>query len=161
MLTVRRANLEDIPRIQEVYAYARKFMAENGNPTQWAGGHPKEAVLRQDIAAGQLYVVVEGKQIQGVFAFILGEDPTYQKMDGGWWREDSEYGTIHRIASCGKGVFRTATEYAFSCKRQVRIDTHRDNFPMQHLLEKYGFSYRGIIYLENGDPRLAYDGFRV
>ena len=27
---------------------------------------------------------------------------------------------------------------------------------MQHLLEKHGFSYCGIIYLANGDPRLAY-----
>ena len=38
----------------------------------------------------------------------------------------------------------------------IRIDTHRDNVIMRHLLEKHGFKYCGIIYLENGDERLAY-----
>jgi RimJ/RimL family protein N-acetyltransferase len=38
----------------------------------------------------------------------------------------------------------------------IRIDTHRDNTIMQHLLSKYGFQYCGIIYLANGDERLAY-----
>jgi len=27
---------------------------------------------------------------------------------------------------------------------------------MQHCIEKYGFTYCGIIYLSNGDERLAY-----
>ena len=38
----------------------------------------------------------------------------------------------------------------------IRIDTHRDNKIMQHNLLKYGFTYCGIIYLANGDERLAY-----
>lgn len=27
---------------------------------------------------------------------------------------------------------------------------------MQHVIEKYGFTYCGIIYLASGDERLAY-----
>lgn len=34
--------------------------------------------------------------------------------------------------------------------------THRDNKPMQHVVEQNGFKYCGIIHLENGDERLAY-----
>jgi RimJ/RimL family protein N-acetyltransferase len=39
----------------------------------------------------------------------------------------------------------------------VRIDTHADNKVMQHVLEKRGFRRTGIIYLENGDPRIAFE----
>ena len=38
----------------------------------------------------------------------------------------------------------------------IRIDTHRDNCIMKHVLSKYGFKMCGVIYLENGDPRDAY-----
>ena len=47
-------------------------------------------------------------------------------------------------------------DYAFSVDRNIRIDTHRDNRIMQHLLERHGFRYCGIIYLLSGDERLAY-----
>ena len=32
----------------------------------------------------------------------------------------------------------------------IKIDTHKDNISMQKLLEKNGFKYCGIIYLEDG-----------
>ena len=38
----------------------------------------------------------------------------------------------------------------------VRIDTHEDNAPMKYVLEKLGFEYCGVIYLEDGDARDAY-----
>lgn len=39
----------------------------------------------------------------------------------------------------------------------LRADTHRDNLPMQRVLEKAGFSLRGVIYVEDGSERLAYE----
>ena len=45
------------------------------------------------------------------------------------------------------------------CYRQIpnlRADTHRDNHILQHILKKHGFQYCGIIYLLNGDERLAF-----
>ena len=39
----------------------------------------------------------------------------------------------------------------------IRVDTHEDNIGMQKLLEKCGFEKCGIIHLENGDPRVAYE----
>jgi len=38
----------------------------------------------------------------------------------------------------------------------VRIDTHRDNAAMLKLLESMGFKFCGVVWLENGDERLAY-----
>ena len=36
--------------------------------------------------------------LHGVFAFILGEDPTYGVIEDGQWLSGDPYGTIHRIA---------------------------------------------------------------
>ena len=47
-------------------------------------------------------------------------------------------------------------KWAFDSFGNVRVDTHKDNYVMQNMLKKLGYSYCGIIYLENGDPRLAY-----
>ena len=43
-------------------------------------------------------------------------------------------------------------------KRQyVRIDTHEDNKPMQGALKKFGFRECGVIHLERGAERIAFD----
>lgn len=157
-LTVRPAAQADLPRLMEIYSIARKFMAENGNPTQWPSTYPPLDLLEEDIDAGNLFVITEKDVIHGVFAFILGEDPTYAIIENGSWRSDTPYGTIHRVASDGTGgILRTALCFAESHADHLRIDTHADNKPMQHLVEKYGFSHRGIIYTDNGSPRIAYD----
>ena len=41
-------------------------------------------------------------------------------------------------------------------EKNLRVDTHRDNRVMQHLLLQHGFTYCGIIHLASGDERLAY-----
>ena len=47
-------------------------------------------------------------------------------------------------------------DWCVSKDRNLRIDTHRDNFIMRHNILKYGFRYCGIIFLESGDERIAY-----
>ena len=32
---IEKAKLEDLPRILQIYASARKFMKQSGNPRQW------------------------------------------------------------------------------------------------------------------------------
>ena len=157
-MTVRNATIEDLPIILKIYDRARSYMRETGNPNQWGSHNPKKFVLEKDIMSGNLYVLEDEHEIQGVFAFIIGDDPTYQVIEG-TWHDDKTYGTIHRIAASGKkrGVFTACIEF---CERKIdhlRIDTHQDNRIMQHLVTKHGFRYCGIIHLADGSPRLAYD----
>lgn len=37
---------------------------------------------------------------------FLGEDESYRVIEDGAWHLDQPYGTIHRLASNGKGVWR-------------------------------------------------------
>ena len=162
-MRIEHAKVEQIDRIMEIYESARSFMRENGNKTQWSGGYPSEKLVRSDIDAGHLYVVLErddSDRLLGVFYFRIGSDPTYEKIYEGAWQNNDEYGVIHRIAvskdSHGRGVASFVFSHCFSLCHNIKIDTHRENLPMQRALTKNRFLPSGIIYLENGDERLAY-----
>lgn len=159
MRTIRLACHEDLKCILTIYQEARSFMRRTGNMHQWVGGYPSGELLESDIDRKQLYVVTEDDILHGVFAFIQGADPTYAYIENGAWRSDGPYGTIHRIASDGltHGVFTDVLRFCRERQPHVRIDTHADNLVMQHVVVKHGFHYCGVIYLENGDPRLAYE----
>lgn len=154
-MEIRNATQADMPEILSVYERARAFMRESGNPDQWRNRDPAPEVIAEDIADGNLYVIVDEDGIEGVFAFIPHED--YGAIDGAWLSDEPSC-AVHRVASAGKkrGILKTVMDYAFSRARNIKIDTHHDNRVMQHQLEKYGFLRCGVIYLENGDPRLAY-----
>ena len=101
--TVRKATFADLSRILEIYEYARNFMAATGNPNQWGKTNPPRETLEKDIEERKLHVVEDGNGVCGVFFFFEGPDPTYQEIYEGEWISDTPYGTIHRIASCGRG----------------------------------------------------------
>ena len=155
---IKKASPEDIPAILKIYAGARAFMAKTGNPNQWKNRHPSRQLLEQDIREGNLYVLSCEGDIHGVFAFFLGEDPTYRVIQGNGWRSSAPYGTIHRIAGDGSGgILHACVGF---CRKQIgylRIDTHEDNRVMQGALRKEGFVPCGIIHIADGSPRIAYD----
>ena len=157
-MIIRKAEQKDFEQILKVYEIAREYMRNNGNPNQWGTDKPKIEILKDDISKGQLFVGENDKgDIHFVFAFILGEDPTYSYIDGEWI-SDKPYGTIHRIASDGtiSGVVKSVVEYGKRIVSNIRIDTHNDNKTMRHVVKKLGFVECGIIYLEDGAPRIAY-----
>ncbi len=156
-IKIRNAKSEDLNEIMDIYRRARQFMAGSGNPSQWGGGYPSRSLLEQDISRSRLFVC-ESAEILGVFAFIIGEDPTYLRIDGGAWINDEPYGTIHRIASSGasRNIVSICIDWCSQYSSNLRCDTHEDNKIMQHLLEKNDFKRCGIIYLANGSPRIAY-----
>lgn len=157
-MEIRKAMAEDLPTILEIYEIARQFMCSYGNPYQWSGcGYPSSELLENDIEKEQLYVLESEDGIEGVFMYNVGPDPTYLEIDGEWLN-DEPYSVIHRIASRGrkKGVLKMAVCFATGMSGNIKIDTHEQNVVMQNALAGLGFHKCGIIYLENGDPRIAY-----
>ena len=155
---IRPAEQADLERVMEIYAIARRFMMDNGNPDQWKDGYPSRDLLEQDLAQKHLYVVANSTGIHGVFCFVIGPDPTYGIIEDGAWHSEKTYGTIHRIAGDGSGgIFGACLGFCREKIDYLRIDTHRDNRPMRHLVEKAGFRRCGIIHVADGSPRIAYD----
>ena len=169
---IRKAEEKDLDRIMEIYAFARKFMAEHGNPRQWGSTNwPPEALIRKDISEGKSYVCeasgasegpVSLPRIEAVFFYDHGRDiePCYRVIEGKGWRGGDTYGVVHRIASAGteRGAGAFCIRWAFRQCGHLRMDTHGDNVVMQNLLAKIGFVPCGIIHVEeDDDPRIAYD----
>ena len=156
---IRLATKDDIPDVMSIIDEARETMVANGNLTQWQQGYPSISTIEADITTSTGYVIEEEGKTVAYFAFKPSPDPTYLTIyEGAWTDEDSPYHVIHRIAGRRNthGVFRKVLEYGFTLTDNIRIDTHRDNTIMQHLLEKNGFAYCGIIHLPSGEERLAY-----
>ena len=116
-------------------------------------------MIQDDIENGYSFVCIgEDNIVHAAFKFFVGEDPTYRVIEQGSWKNDNTYGTIHRVASDGtiKGVFSQIVSFCEVICPELRADTHKDNHVMQHLFEKNGFERCGVIYVEDGTPRFAY-----
>lgn len=157
---IRKAELRDIGAIEKIYSEGRAFMRDTGNATQWGSVYPPHSLILEDIKEARLYVVTEENTPVAVFVFFVGSDPTYAKIYGGEWKNSEEYGVLHRVCVSsyvrGRGVVGVIFDHCRNVIGNLKIDTHRSNFPMQRALAKAGFEYCGIIRLENGDERIAY-----
>jgi RimJ/RimL family protein N-acetyltransferase len=159
-MLIRKANFDDLLQVLEIYESARRFMSESGNPNQWGKTNPSRDRTENDIYENKLYVVEDKGDILAVFFYNFADDPTYKVIYSGKWLNDAPYGVIHRIAvsdkARGKGVSGLCFDFAFADCKNLKIDTHKDNIPMQKALAKHGFIQCGIIYLANGNERLAF-----
>jgi len=159
MKIIERSDIRDLERIMEIYREAQRIMVDSGNLHQWPEGHPSAEMIAADIRRGVNYSVFDEGILVGAFNFIPGKDPTYSYIEGGQWLDaDSPYATIHRVASTrgSHGVASAIFEWSWKQIPSLRVDTHEDNWIMRRCIEKAGFTYCGVIYLESGDPRLAY-----
>lgn len=167
---LRKTTMSDLPAVMNIYAQARTFMGENGNPEQWGIVHPPQTTIEEDIRLGKSYVCTlkngghnenHGEKILATFFFSTDPDPTYTKIDGTWINATAPYGVVHRIAratndSDSKGTGEFCLNWCFEQIPNIRIDTHVDNAPMLKLMEKLNFVRCGIIWLENGNERIAF-----
>lgn len=158
-MNIRRTRTEELEKVMEIYACARDFMREQGNPTQWGSTEPKKERVEQDIAESHSFVCCEGDEILGVFSFEAdADDPTYHVIRDGSWPETDSYGVLHRIAvgTPGRGVAGFCLDWCWARCRQLRADTHADNTPMQRAMLKNGFTRCGIIQTYDGTDRIAF-----
>jgi RimJ/RimL family protein N-acetyltransferase len=159
IMKIRKTTMCDLNVVCDIYAAARDFMKLCDNPEQWGDVHPPRELIVEDIGAGTSYVCVDDDDcVVAVFYFNIERDPTYSLIDG-QWLNDRPYGVVHRIArarNAVKGIGAFCIDWCFEQCHNVRIDTHEDNVPMIRLLEKLGFIYCGIIWIENGDERRAF-----
>ena len=165
-MKLRKATLADGPAVVALYREAQAFLAAQGID-QWQDGYPNEETFQEDVAREESWVLEDEGQVVTTACLGLGREPTYDTIyQGAWGTEAPEYAFLHRIAvsgACkGKGapswffreLERQARERGLPC---LRGDTHRENKIMQRVMEKNGLSCRGVIYLEDGGERLAFE----
>ncbi len=164
-MKIRKTEEKDIVFIMNIVNQAQEYFRSQGI-NQWQNGYPTKEVFLQDIKDKRSYVIEKDGMVIGTFFFAIDEEPTYKKIYEGNWNNNDIYGMIHRVAvdnsMKGNGIGGKIVAFAKEeCEKQsiysLRIDTHRDNKSMQRMLTKNGFKPRGIIYLEDGAERIAFE----
>ena len=157
-MIIRKAETKDLESILKVLDTAKAFMESTGNHSQWNGMDYPGNSVPGDIEKRNGYVVENDGKVCGYFALIQGEDPCYKKIEGKWLDDELPYAAIHRVASDGSchGLIEKILDYGFGVINNIRIDTHEDNGPMRHKLDKNGFTYCGTVWMADGTPRRAY-----
>ncbi|MDK8275714.1 hypothetical protein [Peptoniphilus duerdenii] len=156
-MKIELAKKTDLDKLLEIYREAREFMKNSGNKTQWGDNKPSKETLERDIENKNLYKVVDFDEIVGAFALIYGEDKTYLEIDGKWLN-DEPYATLHRVASSGKarGIMSEIIKFSEEKYENLRIDTHKNNHKMLDKIRENGFTYCGVIKIDDGSPREAF-----
>lgn len=170
-MKIRKTVVSDIDAVMSLFDKARKTMAEL-RIDQWQDGYPFKEDILQDIEREESYVLTDNEEIIGTFMLMKRKEPTYEKIyDGAWLTPDfSPYATVHRVtvapekraSFAGVGASKYIVDYIkeYAAKENlsggIKIDTHRGNVAMRKMLEKNGFKYCGVIYLADGNERVAY-----
>lgn len=156
---------EDLLVAMAMIQDAKNFHKEIGLD-QWSDAYPATEDIEGDIAAGKGYFLCDGETKVGYLCLDSDGEDAYHDLEGQWLTsDDAVYLVIHRLALSasyrGKGysssVFPLAEQF---CKEKgiqsIRVDTHKDNQIMQHLIPKADFTYCGLVYYF-GSPRTAFE----
>lgn len=166
-MKIRTAVISDLPKMLEMTSQASARIAKMGFD-QWQHGYPDEETLRQDIADKNAYIAEIDGEPAGMMALTFTDLDCYEKIEGKWI-DNGFYCAVHRLCVADgfekRGVAMAlfaaaemiASERGFG---SVRVDTHEQNAPMRHTLEKCGYTHCGRITLigsaEDGHKREAY-----
>ena len=72
-MQIRKAVIDDLRDIMEIYHIAQEFMIESGNPNQWGHRYLGEDLIRDYIANGVCRLICDDDGgIHGVLLFSVG-----------------------------------------------------------------------------------------
>lgn len=161
----RKTTTSDIKSVMEIITQAQKYFKENGID-QWQNNYPTADTISDDITNNQSYVLIKDDTIVATVVIAFINEKYYEKIYEGSWKTDGPYAVIHRIAVSdsykGTGISSILLKEAEQlCMEKgiqsIRVDTHEDNKSMQRLLQKNNYIYCGVVYLEHGPKRIAFE----
>lgn len=161
----RQAKISDLDQIVEIIELSKKYLKET-KVDQWQDGYPSKEDLRRDIESRNSYVLTNKDEIVATTVISLDGESTYNSIFNGEWITNEDYIVMHRVAVHdkykGKGIFKELIKEAEILAlnkgiSSIKIDTHRDNISMQRAVVKNDFKKCGIIYLEDGSERIAFE----
>ncbi|MBQ5503948.1 MAG: GNAT family N-acetyltransferase [Oscillospiraceae bacterium] len=127
-------------------------------------------MIRADIERYEAFVLTVGGSVAAFFALCKEPEAGYAAITDGKWSDDLPYCSLHRVAvapeyrGCGLADRIVSEAEAMTRalgRKRLRGDTHKKNKPMQKLLSRSGFRYRGNVLVpvsQGHDPRrMAYE----
>lgn len=162
MITILKANYQDLDELERILLEQKNYLKDAKIP-QWQGVYPSRDTFKDDIDKDILYAVKDDDKAIGFFALVY-PDPNYSYIEDGKWLIDTPYIAVHRMGITnsykGKGVAKIVLDYLKGIYDHIRIDTHALNNSMNRCLIKNGFTYCGIVYMEDKTKRNAYEWYK-
>jgi predicted GNAT family N-acyltransferase len=161
----RKAVKTDINDIMNIIRQAQAYFKEQGI-NQWQNNYPDVDTINNDIDNNNSYVLLKDNNIVATAAVSFDGEKTYNSIYDGQWISNNEYAVIHRIAvnnnykglGLSSEIIRNVEQLCLNKGvYSIKVDTHEENLSMQKLLRKNNFQYCGVIYLEDGSKRIAFE----
>ncbi|SCH69123.1 MULTISPECIES: GNAT family N-acetyltransferase [unclassified Romboutsia] len=161
----RRAINEDVFGIMNIINQAQVYFKEQGID-QWQNNYPNIETINNDIENEYSYVLLKDNEIVATAAISFDGESTYDSIYDGEWLSNDDYAVIHRVAVDnaykGLGLLSEIIRYVEKiCLdkgiNSIRIDTHEENISMQRSLNKNRFKYCGLVLLDDGSKRIAFE----
>lgn len=166
-MTLKQSTSMDLPEIMKIIRHAQENLRLQ-NIDQWQNHYPNEDTILNDIGQGHSFVLYDEacEKVVATVAVSFDGEETYQNIINGSWTYKEPYGVIHRIAVHNEYLCKGIAALLISKIQELavnqgvfhlRVDTHKDNIPMQKLLTKFKFKQCGIIYTKDGAERIAFE----
>lgn len=163
ILKFRMADEIDRESILEIYLEGSKALKDDG-VDQWQGKYVPSFEDIDEHLGVDLYVLEYHKTIVSTACLVEGVDEDYENISGKW-NTSIHYLSIHKVAtsnrykkqSFGKKMMCYIDNFAKRKKRDLRIDTHKDNKKMRNFILSCGYKYTGEVVLQGELERLGYD----
>lgn len=158
----KEVDREKIEKIYEDGSLKLKSLGIN----QWQGNEKPNLNNFSNLNENKIIYVLEDKEIIVSTLIIYDKDEDYENNLVGTWNSPKPYVALHRIATLSgarkKGYGRKIIEFAENYAKEnnfksVRVDTHRENKPMQNLLSSMEYNFVGLVFLDGKRERFAYE----
>ena len=143
---LRPATMEEVPAIWEIILQAKAQMYREGKH-QWDENYPTVPILENDVRRGWGYVLVPDNSSTQPEPDIIAYGVLHRLAVADSWKRQG-MAVRYMQAVCDLAISRGI--------RSFKVDTNYDNFYMQRVFSRLGFTYCGRIRYEAGE-RMAYE----
>ena len=162
-ILLKLADIQDLTIAIQLIEQGKAFLKSLGID-QWQNGYPDEVCIKNDILERKGYFLVYGKAIVGYMCIDFDGEPAYDNLQGKWLSH-MPYVVVHRMVINNTFKKKGLASIAFQLVEKLaiqngiqsfRVDTDIDNKIMQHILNKNGFQYCGIVNFDNSE-KIAFE----
>ena len=156
-MIMRLADKSEIESSYQCIEDARAFHKTLGFE-QWHSDYPTQQTILDDITQNTGYVFVNNDEVVGYCCIMIGDEPAYNGIEGAW-KTEKPYAVVHRMAFSSKArggglsrdAFRLIKDFCMTHHVDaICVDTQEENKLMQHILNREGFAYCGVIQFDGG-----------
>ncbi|XXM70395.1 GNAT family N-acetyltransferase [Lysinibacillus sphaericus] len=152
-LELKKASIEQLDEIIEVYSRSKKDLDDSGL-LQWNDNYPGREYFEEQIGYGDLYCLYSDGVLSGAVTLNTWQSPEWEEIP---WEYEGEM-VVHALfldpAKQGRGL---GSRFLEKCEgfaagqgyRSIRLDAYARNEGANSLYEKMGYTFRGSVYFSS------------